>query len=43
VIVTGDLKLSRSTAHGFNWLVGSEVAASGIEIAKLSSVIRIVF
>jgi hypothetical protein len=43
VIVTGELKLSRSSAHHLNWLVRSDVAQAGTEIAKLSSLIRIVF
>ncbi len=40
-LVTGEVKLSRSTAHAFNWLVGSDVSAPGIDVAKLSSLIRI--
>jgi hypothetical protein len=42
VFVTGEVKLSRSTAHAFNTLVGSDVVAPGIDIGKLQSLIRIV-
>ena len=41
-IVTGEVKLSRSTVHAFNSLVGSDVAAPGTDIGKLRSLIRIV-
>lgn len=42
VIVTGEVKLSPSTAHAFNTLVGSNVVMPGIDIGKLQSLIRIV-
>ncbi len=42
VTVTGEVKLSKSTAQAFNTLLGSDVAVAGTDIGKLKSLIRIV-
>jgi hypothetical protein len=40
--VTGELKLSEAAANAFDFLIGSNVAVAGSEIATLKSTVRVV-